>query len=136
LQSQREETVTKMIQEKMESGVQGAGCRVESRKEEGQFRGGLVFKAHKLCVSLNSRLASNTEEEEEEEEEGRSASLQRVFQAAVSSLLRRIHTPEPQKNPDPHFRTTTSALIQTAAPPHELQGYLAHKKQPPPLGPP
>ena len=29
-----------------------------------RFRGGLVFKAHKLCVSLNSRLECNTEEEE------------------------------------------------------------------------
>jgi len=27
-------------------------------------RGGLVFKAHRLCVSLNSRLESNDEEEE------------------------------------------------------------------------
>ena len=27
------------------------------------FRGGLVFKAHRLCVSLNSRLESNKEEE-------------------------------------------------------------------------
>jgi len=32
-----------------------------------RFRGGLVFKAHRLCVSLNSRLESNKEEEEEEE---------------------------------------------------------------------
>jgi len=31
-----------------------------------RFRGGLVFKAHRLCVSLNSRLESNKEEEEEE----------------------------------------------------------------------
>ena len=30
-----------------------------------RFRGGLVFKAHRLCVSLNSRLDSNKEEEEE-----------------------------------------------------------------------
>jgi len=30
-----------------------------------RFRGGLVFKAHRLCVSLNSRLESNKEEEEE-----------------------------------------------------------------------
>ena len=30
-----------------------------------QFRGGLVFEAHRLCVSLNSRLESNTEEEGE-----------------------------------------------------------------------
>ena len=28
-----------------------------------RFRGGLVFKAHRLCVSLNSRLGSNKEEE-------------------------------------------------------------------------
>ena len=27
------------------------------------FRGGLVCKAHSLCVSLNSRLESNKEEE-------------------------------------------------------------------------
>ena len=27
-----------------------------------RFRGGLVFKAHRLCVSLNSRLESDTEE--------------------------------------------------------------------------
>ena len=32
-----------------------------------RFRGGLVFKAQRLCVSLNSRLESNEEEEEEEE---------------------------------------------------------------------
>ena len=29
-----------------------------------RFRGGLVFKAHRRCVSLNSRLESNNEEEE------------------------------------------------------------------------
>ena len=29
-----------------------------------EFRGGLVSKAHRLCVSLNSRLESNKEEEE------------------------------------------------------------------------
>ena len=29
-----------------------------------RFRGGLVFKAHRLCVSLNSRVQSNKEEEE------------------------------------------------------------------------
>jgi len=31
-----------------------------------RFRGGLVFKSHRLCVSLDSRLESNKEEEEEE----------------------------------------------------------------------
>jgi len=30
-----------------------------------RFRGGLVCKAHRLCVSLNSRLESNTAEEED-----------------------------------------------------------------------
>jgi len=29
-----------------------------------RFRGGLAFKAHRLCVSLTSRLESNKEEEE------------------------------------------------------------------------
>ena len=29
-----------------------------------RFRGGLVLKAHRLCVSLDSRLESNKEEEE------------------------------------------------------------------------
>jgi len=29
-----------------------------------RFRGGLVFQAHRPCVSLNSRLESNEEEEE------------------------------------------------------------------------
>ena len=29
-------------------------------------RGGLVFKAHRLCVSLNSRLERNEEEEKTE----------------------------------------------------------------------
>ena len=32
----------------------------------GRFRGGLVLKAHGLCVSLNCRLESNKEEEEKE----------------------------------------------------------------------
>ena len=33
------------------------------RRNVQRFRGGLVFKAHRLCVSLNSRLESNNEEE-------------------------------------------------------------------------
>ena len=33
-----------------------------------RFRGGLVFEAHRLCVSLNSRLESNKEEERSAEE--------------------------------------------------------------------
>jgi len=31
-----------------------------------RFRGGLVFKGHRLCVSLNSRLESNKEEKSDE----------------------------------------------------------------------
>jgi len=36
-----------------------------TEKDVQRFRGGLVFKAHRLCVSLNSRLESNKEEEED-----------------------------------------------------------------------
>ena len=36
-----------------------------SHRNVQRFRGGLVLKAHRPCVSLNSRLESNTEEEEE-----------------------------------------------------------------------
>ena len=44
-----------------------------------RFRGGLAFKAHRLCVSLNSRLESN---EEERRVEGFTAGkLHRVFDA-------------------------------------------------------
>ena len=55
--------------------VQGVGCRavpngtaLNLRTTAVQnwhwFRGGLVFKAHILFLSLNSRLESNKEEEE------------------------------------------------------------------------
>jgi len=37
--------------------------RVRAKRDEQRFRGGLVFKAHRLCVSLNSRLESKKEEE-------------------------------------------------------------------------
>ena len=40
-----------------------------------RFRGGLVFKAHRLCVSLNSRL-----ERMKEEEESRSSFIEIVCQ--------------------------------------------------------
>ena len=35
----------------------------QPHKNVQRFRGGLVFKAHRLCVSLNSRLESNKEGE-------------------------------------------------------------------------
>ena len=44
-------------------GWKGSHRIVKSRNVQ-RFRGGLVFKAHRLCVPLNSRLKSNKEEEE------------------------------------------------------------------------
>ena len=50
-----------------------------------RFRGGLVFKAYRLCVSLNSRLDSNKKEEERQrvmvERSGRRATVE--FQVLV-----------------------------------------------------
>ena len=37
--------------------------RSGSPRSDAYLRGGLVFEAHRLCVSLNSRLESNKEEE-------------------------------------------------------------------------
>ena len=55
-------------------GVEGEACLGELQQDAPQapqvagvrplFRGGLVFKAHRLFVSLSSRLESNQEEEE------------------------------------------------------------------------
>jgi len=39
----------------------GSRSRMQGGENVQQFRGGLVFKAHRLCVSLNSRLESNKE---------------------------------------------------------------------------
>ena len=50
-----------------------------------RFRGGLVLKAHRLCVSLNSRLESNKEEEER--------TLQRRLPGLVRQALRRCELP-------------------------------------------
>ena len=49
-----------------------------------RFRGGLVFKAHRLCVSLNSRLESNKEEEADTLGQGRRTSY---LQERGSSVL-------------------------------------------------
>ena len=43
-----------------------------------RFRGGLVFKAHRLCASLSSRLESNTEDEEGFDTAARAANVARV----------------------------------------------------------
>jgi len=51
-----------------------------------RFRGGLVFKAHRHCVSLNSRLESN------KEEEGVRAPLALLPSCLRDLLSRRAHT--------------------------------------------
>ena len=43
----------------------GGDVHVKVSENGLRFRGGLVCKAHRLFVSLNSRLESNKEEEEE-----------------------------------------------------------------------
>jgi len=53
------------------SRMRRAGGEQLLRRNVKRFRGGLVFKAHRLFVSLNSRLESNEEEEEGQEESGR-----------------------------------------------------------------
>ena len=45
-----------------------------------RLRGGLVFKAHRLCVSLNSGLESNKEE---------GAPIEKLFEEAVVDLIAR-----------------------------------------------
>ena len=50
----------------------------ENGRNVQRFRGGLVFKAHRLCVSLNARLESNKEEEEEWERTWGSGSSKRM----------------------------------------------------------
>ena len=55
-----------------------------------RFRDGLVFKAHSLCVSLNSRLESNQEAEEVEGRRSSAAS----FEAGSYSRLIDLRIPE------------------------------------------
>ena len=49
-----------------------------------RFRGGLVFKAHTLCVSLNSRLESNNEEEDNFTASGSSPSTRLANRSSCS----------------------------------------------------
>jgi len=60
-----------------------------------RFRSGLVFKSHRLCVSLNSRLESNEEEREgSTSRPGQAGWLLQVFNRGFlvfsSSLLSRL----------------------------------------------
>jgi len=67
--SSRSETPTLGIKREAYRSVQFSVCEELLHRNVQRFRGGLVFKAHGLCVSLNTGLESNEEEEEEEEEE-------------------------------------------------------------------
>ena len=51
------------VKKKKTSRQRLAGRGNQHSREPHWFRGGLVFKAHRLCASLNSRLESNKEEE-------------------------------------------------------------------------
>ena len=128
-----------------------------------RFRGGLVFKAHRLCVSLNSRLESNKEEEGEarggmaagvrvtKDGEGKSRSTcERDF--FIDNLLVRNHliivmsrwtglAPWEFEIPVPGSLTSTFLRSGGSVTNDgewkrrstcDVQGYLAHKKQPPP----
>ena len=53
-----------------------------------RFRGGLVFKAHSLCVSFNSRFESNNGEEEEEE--GTASAPSVSWRSVCSAWLRGV----------------------------------------------
>jgi len=59
---------------------------VDTASNVQRFRGGLVFKAHILCVSLISRLESNKEEEEEDTASGRHGPWQAEYRGI--SLIR------------------------------------------------
>ena len=59
-----------------------------------QFRGGLVFEAHRLCLSLNSRLESTKEKEEGLELAGMRDSIQGLvltLQMSGSGLKVRVY---------------------------------------------
>jgi len=56
-----------------------------------RFRGGLEFKAHRLCVSLNSRLESNKEEEAHRAEDSEAVGRMRHLDFGEGV---RPHTPD------------------------------------------
>ena len=47
------------LKEGLDQQVESVRNNTSDLRENQRFRGGLVFKAHRLCVSLNSRLESN-----------------------------------------------------------------------------
>jgi len=61
----------------MKMGSVAASCHTRGVVSSLNF-GGLVFKAHRLCISLNSRLVSNKEEEDDFSESGRNSAVDLV----------------------------------------------------------
>jgi len=99
-----------------------------------RFRGGLVFKAHRLCVSLNSRLESN-----KEEEEGLSPILHARDLFSHLSNFTNAKIDGSGSKPSTFlpigFSRPTDAKTRSRNPSRcnlAIRGYLAHKKQPPP----
>ena len=64
-----------------------------------RFRDGLVFKAHRLCVSLNSKLEGN-----EEEEAARCRGLR--FRGTLNPTPYTLHPVHHTMNPKPHALDT------------------------------
>jgi len=92
-----------------------AGAKILHRNVQ-RFRGGLVFKALRLCVSLNSRLESNKEREvpKSVRQIVHTNYSVRTRDFGIGALLTKVHGIE-------------AKWLQ-----NHLQGYLAHKKLPPP----
>ena len=90
-----------------------------------RFRGGLVLKAHRLCVSLNSRLESNIEEQ--------GGAFDHVLDAGLLAmhpdLARPFEVGYPHKNGDitPFSDTICSAVCLTPRPHgHDLLGRVSN----------
>ena len=58
-------------------------CNLAWTEKVQRFQGGLVFKAHRLCVALNFRLESRTEEEKEN-------NLRKLFLLEKNDLVFRL----------------------------------------------
>ena len=93
-------------------------------RNEKQFRGGLVVKAHRLCVSLNSRPESN-------EEEARRNTFPSVSRAAP----RAVSTTSPTGVPCSYEATPSQdPTVGLCVGPNDVRGGLTFR-QPPLLAP-
>ena len=88
----------------------GTGCGVGVGVAVQRFRGGLVFKAHGLCVLLNSGLEGN---KEEEEENGFGFEVG-TWTSRASTALDRMGVWCMAPNPHPHTPTPLGWGLRTA----------------------